>query len=433
MKKTLLFAALICCIMPLMAQKNNDKTPFEQFREKAKKVEQINQMRATYTQKLDSIVYSYGNMMVLAYDQLLNCTHFYEYNLNEGVWELARITDYGYDAQNRIISIIDTEVGYEEYSSKITYEYDAQGRVSKEHIFSKTEGDWLEIHYMHHIYGDVNGLEIETHMYVWDDENNSWLETQKSEYTYFNGLPTLCLFYMWDYETQDLTLDNQTTWEYNNQLCTKTEYFYWDTETSAWILQNRTEYMYYDNGNLKEEIYSRISYDTGLLDYSWREQYEYDSHNNVTLVTEYDYETEWVLDGTTEVEYDLAVSVVNVAGFSTVFDVSIDSYFKNKVTKMTFTLEDGMQEFADFYYSAATGVNEFAESLLSVWPNPVSETLNLKGDMSQVQIYSMDGRLVMSLNSGFESINVSELANGGYLLKATMKDGRVATQKFLKK
>lgn len=433
MKKTLLIAVALCCMMPLMAQKNNDRTLFEQFKEKAKKVEQINQMRTTYTDRLDSIVYSYGDMMVLAYDQSLNCTQLNEYILDMDVWELARITDYEYDAQNRVISIISTEVGYEEYGSKMTYEYDGQGRVSIEHIFSKVDGEWLEIHQMHHVY-DVNGLETETHMYVWDDENNQWLETQKSEYTYNNGLPTLCLFYMWDYYTQGMTLDSKTIWEYNNQHCTKTESFYWDTETSDWILQNRTEYTYYNNGNVEEAVFSRISYDTGEMDYSWRTQYEYDSHDNVTKVTEYNYDTGgWVFDQATDIEYDLAVSVENVAGFSTVFDVSIDAYFKNKVTKMTNTHDDGIQEFVDFYYTSQTGVGEDAESIVNVWPNPTSETLNLKGDMTQVEIFSMDGRLVMSLSNGFESINVSKLTNGSYLLKATMKDGSVATQKFLKK
>ncbi|MBO6025726.1 MAG: T9SS type A sorting domain-containing protein [Bacteroidales bacterium] len=434
MKKTLLIAVALCCMMPLMAQKNSEKTTFEQFREKAKKIEQISQMRTTYTERLDSMVYSYGNKMVLVYDPLINCTQVNEYNLDEGVWELARITDYGYDAQNRIISIIETEVGFEEYGSKMTFDYDEQGRVSKEHMFSKIEDDWLEIHYMHHIYGDVNGLEVENHMYGWDDENNIWVEMQKEEYTYFNNLPTLCLYYSSNWETQELELYYQTTWEYDDQNhCTKTESSYWDDENSMWFLESRTEYMYFGNGNLKEEVYSRISYETGEMQYSWRTQYEYDSNNNVTKVIEYNYESEWLLDDTTEIEYDLTVPVGNVAGFSTVLDVSIESYFRNKIVRMTSTDSDGMVEVLDFHYSPCTGVDENTESLMSVWPNPASETLSLKGDMTQVEIFSMDGRLVMSLNSGFESINVSELANGGYLLKASMKDGRVATQIFLKK
>lgn len=433
MKKTLLIAVALCYMMPLMAQKNSEKTTFEQFREKAKKIEQISQMRTTYTERLDSMVYSYGNKMVLVYDPLINCTQVNEYNLDEGVWELARITDYGYDAQNRIISIIETEVGFEEYGSKMTFDYDEQGRVSKEHMFSKIEDDWLEIHYMHHIYGDVNGLEIETHMYGWDEENSMWYEMTKDEYTYFNGLPTLCLEYSWDYLTQELILDTQTTWEYNDQnQCTKIEGSYWDTETSTWIPRNRTDYMYNGDGNVKEEIYSWISYETGLLEYSWRTQYEYDSNNNVIKVIEYSYETEWVLDETTDIEYDLTVLVENIAGFSTVLDISVDAYFNNKITRMTSTDSEGMAEILDLYYSPCTGVDENTESLLSVWPNPVSETLNLRGDLTQVEIFSLDGRLVRSLNNGFENINVSELSNGGYLLKATLKNGVVNTQKFVK-
>lgn len=428
MKKTLLFAALICCMMPVMAQKNNEPTTFDMLKEKAKKVEQLNRDALWYTEKLDSVVYSYGQKQELTYDNLLNCTQFKEYNMNEG-WYLSRITDYGYDAQNRIISIIGTEVGFEEYGSKMTIDYDSEGRITAEHIFSKVDNDWVEIHKMTYFYNNDGVSDI--HMYGWDDETNSWYEMQKEEYTYFDGLPTLCLFYNWDYWTQEMELDAQSTWEYNDQrLCTKTEYSYWDDYSKGWIPANMTEYIYFDNGNVKEEIQSDIYNEFDEMQYSWRTQYEYDDHDNVIKMTDYNYETEWQLDEVTDLEYDVTVPIGNVAGITLLYDV--ENYY-NKILKMTVTNTYNEQETSDYYYSANTSVNELSNHSVAIWPNPVSETLNLNGDMTQVQIYSMDGRLVMSLNSGFESINVSELANGGYLLKATMKDGRVATQKFLKK
>ena len=173
-----------------------------------------------------------------------------------------------------------------------------------------------------------------------------------------------------------------------------------------------------------------MSYNWGgeLEPYS-RTQFEYDSHSNNTL-TRYDlYSEDWVPNGQDENEYDLNVPITNVAGLSFRFG----GYYNDKKLKEREINSDGDIEEYVFYYSSTTNVGEVSASLLSIWPNPVSETLNLKGDMTQVQIYSIDGRLVMSLDKGFETINVSALATGSYLLKATLNDGSVTTQKFFKK
>lgn len=430
MKRFLLIAAMICCMMPVMAQKNNEQTTFDMLKEKAKKVEQLNQRTRWYTEKLDSVVYSYGNKEELTYDNLLNCIQIKEYNMNEG-WYLSRISDYAYDDQNRVISVTETEVGFEEYGSKVTVEYDAEGRISVEHMFSKVEDDWMEIHKMTFFYNNDGINDI--HMYGWDDGTNSWYEMQKEEYTYFEGLQTLCLIYWWSYLTQDMELGAQNTWEYNDQrLCTKTEYYLWDAYSKDWSIINMTEYTYFDNGNLKEEVESDIYSTFGEMQYSWRTQYEYDDHDNMIKMTDYNYETEWQLDQVTDLEYDVTVPIGNVAGIEFVYLIE-NNYINNKLLKMTVTNTYNEQETSDYYYSANTSVNELSNHSVAIWPNPASETLNLNGDMTQVEIYGIDGRLVMSIDNGFESINVSNLAKGSYLLKATLKDGGVTTQKFLKK
>ncbi len=49
-----------------------------------------------------------------------------------------------------------------------------------------------------------------------------------------------------------------------------------------------------------------------------------------------------------------------------------------------------------------------------------------------MKIFSMDGNLLMGLDKGCESINVSSLPLGCHLLKATFTNGRTAMQKFVK-
>ena len=60
-----------------------------------------------------------------------------------------------------------------------------------------------------------------------------------------------------------------------------------------------------------------------------------------------------------------------------------------------------------------TGVNNL-ENTISVYPNPVINTLNIEGELESVEIYDVFGKLV--LTSTKNTINTSKLANGVYLL-----------------
>jgi hypothetical protein len=85
-----------------------------------------------------------------------------------------------------------------------------------------------------------------------------------------------------------------------------------------------------------------------------------------------------------------------------------------------------------FHYSEITAVNENNEKHLCVWPNPVHETLHLDlEDLQQMEVFTWDGKLVLS-SKGMNSLCVSGLAEGCYLLKVTQSDGSTCFQKFEK-
>lgn len=429
MRKILLFAAMICCMMPVMAQKNNDKTPAQQMKETKQKVEQINTMTRSYTQKLDSIVEP-GSKEIMQYDQHLNCIKNTLYYTNGTSWDPNEITEYEYDNQNRVISATYTTVGSEEYASRETIVYDAQGRISEIHDWSKVEGTWMEVHKMTVEY-NAQGELLKESMYGKDD-NNEWYLSGYWEYNYENGLLRECLGYNWSYVTGNIEPNNRSELFYDGQLCTREDYSVWDLDNHNWVINYRTEYMYNGDGLVKEEIFMHTYEYGGELEYSTRTQYEYDDHHNVTLTTNYRYEEGWELEVNVEMEYDLTVLASNIAGFAMRFGNDPNSYYKNKLVKITTTNSYNESEVMIPYYSAAAQIGEIAESLLTIWPNPVSETLNLNGDMSQVQIFSMDGRLVMTLEEGTKTVDVNSLATGCYLLKATLKDGRTTSQTFVK-
>ena len=165
--------------------------------------------------------------------------------------------------------------------------------------------------------------------------------------------------------------------------------------------------------------------------YSMRIEYAYDADNNCTDKATYSYiEEDWVLEYTMFYTYDHAVPVENTAGIFMVWEDELPIY--NKVLNWQVQYDD-VAESTVLYYSGCVGLAENAENPLTLWPNPAHETLSLNaGGLRQVEIFSMDGRQVMRIENGLETLNVSDLAQGCYLLKATFTDGSKVVRKFVK-
>ena len=72
---------------------------------------------------------------------------------------------------------------------------------------------------------------------------------------------------------------------------------------------------------------------------------------------------------------------------------------------------------------------------LSIYPNPTTGILNVKGDVSRlriVEIYSIIGKLVMGAKDNFRVIDISSLNDGIYFLKFNTEDA-TGTFKIIKK
>jgi len=85
--------------------------------------------------------------------------------------------------------------------------------------------------------------------------------------------------------------------------------------------------------------------------------------------------------------------------------------------------------------SASTPTLDLAN--LSVYPNPVSDRLNIdyKENISNLTVYDLSGRSVKSLttNNSTNSIDVSDLKSGIYMLRIETENKDVSTVKFIKK
>jgi hypothetical protein len=98
----------------------------------------------------------------------------------------------------------------------------------------------------------------------------------------------------------------------------------------------------------------------------------------------------------------------------------------------------GTVYFDNLYFSLtdpALGTQNFETSKMSLYPNPVKNTLNIeaKGSIERVAVYSILGQEVMSKlpKSNSTTLQTSGLQKGTYIVKSTI-DGKTSTSKFIK-
>lgn len=79
--------------------------------------------------------------------------------------------------------------------------------------------------------------------------------------------------------------------------------------------------------------------------------------------------------------------------------------------------------------------NNIQPSKLAIYPNPVSDQLFISSEdqkVENVMIYSLSGAVVKNVSNEVESVDVSDLASGNYVVKVTTDKG-TATKKIIKK
>ncbi|WP_160138510.1 T9SS type A sorting domain-containing protein [Chryseobacterium sp. c4a] len=135
-------------------------------------------------------------------------------------------------------------------------------------------------------------------------------------------------------------------------------------------------------------------------------------------------------------------------------DANNDGYVSFKIkTKSTLTLGDSFSNTANIYfdYNHPIITNTFTTSVQNkeilatsetngkidqfiIYPNPVKDILNIKTKetINKIEIYDLAGRIINSKNVKENSVNVSDLIKGSYLIKLFLKD-KVFVQKFIKK
>ncbi len=233
----------------------------------------------------------------------------------------------------------------------------------------------------------------------------------------------------------------KTIYQYNedNNVSTITSFFY-DELADELVEEEKREFLYNDQLDIDELLFYRKS---GNQWYLYEKHVSiYDENHNCINVKHYLMdEGEWWCDNEYNYYYDIEMPSCSIAGldFSFYYMYTINGINKFCQNKLLYSesldkKSDGQFEKSrtNYYYSTNLGVDETHEELLNIWPNPVDKAIYIETvDLKHIEIFSMDGKSLLT-SDGIGHIDVSTLPAGCYLLKAVMKDGRIAIQKFFK-
>ncbi len=92
---------------------------------------------------------------------------------------------------------------------------------------------------------------------------------------------------------------------------------------------------------------------------------------------------------------------------------------------------DGKFEFSDIEF-----VMFSRDGQISIYPNPVSNSLNIDGleigNTKSIDIYNYTGKLVKQITNNFSTLDISELSSGIYFIKIRMFNKDILSEKFVK-
>ena len=403
MKKFLLFATMLCCMASATAQSFETPSSYDLMRSHSFRNALNNRETTAITHRLDSIVAVNGLAGISSvYDNNYLCKRDSMFVFTMFLYTM----EYTYDNQSRLITAV------------------SQG---------KSEEEKYEMSY------NEQGLLSETKRYI--NENDNWILDEKTTTGYdSNGNPTVVIDYdrtgsgEWEY-------DEKTEYTFNGDQLVVAIESEWNSISNRWVEKEKTNYSYDASGNCTEYItYEKAS------DNSWkwtvRAENTFDNNHNLTQIRYYDFDenepTGEALSEEDHVTYDPRVTTKNLAlsSYSRFLLLENEVYTMNNLPLYMEHQTYGSspaEYFSRFFYLNMTQVGEQSDNGLQLWPNPVQEVLSLGAEnLRQVAIFTIDGKEVMLVTDGFDAIEVSQLASGCYLLKATLNDGSVATQKFIK-
>lgn len=334
--------------------------------------------------------------------------------------------------------------------NKSEFTYDGNGNLTTETTFFWTNLQWVNSYKIEYTYDGNQNMILETG-FEWFPSVNQWLNSYKDELTYdMSNKLTLENNFYWNYGTSQW--DPWAKWDYtydgSNNLISEISS---DWDGNQWVNNGKYEYTYNTAGYLTVDIGSNWNSGTSQWVYVYKDEYTYDGNGNRTVGNYYEWlqgPGEWSNYYYDEFIFDLAFDMDDIIGPILFVDVigvgfgDIEVGFNNMVIGYL-GFEYSNQAWVDtdkviFHYSnynnALSVDDEILAKSLKVYPNPVDQILTIDSEipLTKVEVYSILGRKVKEINSGFNAIHLNNLSNGIYIIKILSEKGS-ATRKLIKK
>ena len=287
--------------------------------------------------------------------------------------------------------------------------------------------------------------------YTWDVLTRTWKYSSKSENLYDanNYLIRTTVssrdnvLNVWNQQTKSVF-----NYDLNNKLISETD-FNWDNTALNWVNNIKDDHFYDTQGN--DTLKLEYKWDTGasVWNINNKIRFIYDSNTLSTRIENWDWNNAWTETGKLEYTYNSNKQITIYAIYSldsktsiwkgilkteSIYDGNNYKTIENKFDWDTPTSAWFKIEISTYYYSSnTTGTPSLTGTNPVIYPNPVSNELQISGLNSNADISILDvtGKTIFTQKNSEKTIDVTALNEGIYFLQITNKTGSV-NYKFIK-
>ena len=359
------------------------------------------------------------------------------WNSDTSSWQAFQNYEFAFDANGNLSSQL---IYYQYYpniwtlSKKIEYTYDSNNNAILEEEFDRdiTNTIWFNSHKYEYTY-DSNQNFILDIGYTWISGLNAWRNWYMDEFNYTNNILISQLNSLWNYGTDQWFYDKQILYTFiAGELITEVEQE-WEGN-NGWINHNKDDYTHNTNGSLDIHTLSIWNTYMSAWEFQYKDDYQYDGNGNRTLGNYFEWyggDTGWIEYYKDEYIFDLDFSMTEIiAPFfyfgdfndeNTVVNNMIIGYLGFEYENMVWV---DINKILFFYsnYNNPLGVDDYdLANALKVYPNPASNILVIESEIpiDRVELYSVLGKKVKDVRTGFKTIPIYDIADGLYLVKIT--------------
>jgi len=404
---------------------------------------------------------------------------YFEWNETSGKWVGELKYEALFNSQGKVAS--ETEYKWDTLNNcwindwKVEYAYDTNGNNSSttELEWNRDTNSWIYTHKLEKSFDSKMNISL-TVLSDWNTATNQWINTSKTESTYNSlGHETLRVQYNWDTDKKQWVGDNKGMYSYDitGNMILYVKYI-WDDASNGWINYSKAEEETDSNGNpimqsrylwdqtlgiwvgqsKEESTYNTSNYPVTMIEYGWdsitnnwipKEKTETVLTDDDEMVSEKIYnwdstENKWKDYFGIELTYDYSHKTDDLLLPNQYSNSSIFHHMLMKYNYYGYIEDDYIFTMnIVFHYSkiTLTGINQYTDGTVQVFPNPASDKLTFKWNDSARQlsltIYNTNGKIVLQdFISNNSTVPINNLSGGMYIYRLTNDGQPVSTGKI---